>query len=225
MTARRDRKRRGSPQWIRLGELLAARRAELDPAYFDRVAFARDRGINLKLAQDIENNGRENFTPLTLRDVVAPAYAVTYESIIDTLNGGDLVALPGTPPHRPSRDLRSRSRPQEPPPPLTSEPGASPPAPPGFITPELQEKAQPYADAIWRRVHELAGGRAPDPSGDGQPPNPGGAALFGEGTEDQYLWDRAAGHPPLSRTWLVAVSQSRAVPAHGRNTDVGLRRS
>ena len=112
MTARRDRKRKGSPQWVRLGELLAARRAELDPAYFDRGAFAQARGINLKLAQDIENNGRENFTPLTLRDVIAPAYGVEYQSILSALDGGDLAAAPGTPPRRQPRSAEPRDLPR-----------------------------------------------------------------------------------------------------------------
>jgi hypothetical protein len=105
LTDTRDRKRKGSPQWIRLGELLTVRRTELDPAYFDRAAFARDRGINLKLAQDIENNARENFTPLTLRDLIARAYGVEYQSVLAALDGGDLVAAPGMPPHKP-RGLR-----------------------------------------------------------------------------------------------------------------------
>lgn len=96
-TPRRDRKRKGSPEWIRLGELLAARRAGLGPDYEGhggRAAFARDRGVNLKLIQDIELNGRENFTPPTLRDAIAPAYGVTYESIRRALDGGELEPLP-----------------------------------------------------------------------------------------------------------------------------------
>ena len=107
MTTRPDRKRKGSPEWIRLGELLTIRRAELDPAWFDRGVFAVARGINLKLAQDIEKNARENFTPLTLRDVIAPAYGVTFTSIEAVLNeDGDLEPLPGTPAHKPPRSLR-----------------------------------------------------------------------------------------------------------------------
>lgn len=98
------RKRTGSPEWVSLGKELEARRTELDPAYFDRAVFAKARNINLKLAQDIERNARENFTPLTLRDIIAPAYGVTYESIRDAVAGGELAAAEGTPPRRP-RDM------------------------------------------------------------------------------------------------------------------------
>lgn len=99
MTAPRpDRKRKGSPEWVRLGEQLADRRADLSPDYEGhggRAAFARERDVNLKLIQDIELNARENFTPKTLRDVIAPAYGVTYESIRRSLEeGGSLEPAP-----------------------------------------------------------------------------------------------------------------------------------
>ncbi len=103
MTARRDhdRKRTGTPGWVRLGRELEARRAELDPAWENRAAFADATGANLKLIQDLERNDRENFTLLTLRDVIAPAYQVTYESILAVTAGtGDLEAAPGSPPRR-----------------------------------------------------------------------------------------------------------------------------
>ena len=96
-TPKRDRRRRGSPEWVRLGEQLARRRAGLSPDYEGhggRAAFARDRAVNLKLVQDIELNARENFTPRTLRDDIARAYQVTYESIRRALEGGTLEPAP-----------------------------------------------------------------------------------------------------------------------------------
>jgi hypothetical protein len=115
LATRRDRHRKGTPEWIRLGELLAARRIELDPAWFDRGAFAKARGINLKLTQDIENNARENFTPLTLKEKVAPAYGVTIESVRAVLDDdGELEPTPGSPPHKPPRSLRRDPQPEPP---------------------------------------------------------------------------------------------------------------
>lgn len=93
----------------RLGQLLQARREELDPRYHVRKVFAAERGIHLRKAADIENVWREDIPPQTLREEVAPAYGVTYESVLDVLDeDGDLVALPGTPPHRPPRGLSRR---------------------------------------------------------------------------------------------------------------------
>ena len=101
---------------------------------------------------------------------------------------------------------------------------AAPPAPPGFVTDEIKEQAQSYADEIWEQLWMLAGNRAPDPSGDGQPPDPGGAALFGPGTHDQLVWDSAAGHSPLGKTWLIAVLRWGQAE-QGRAQGTGLART
>jgi hypothetical protein len=94
----------------RLGKLLTVRREELDPRFHVRKVFAAERGIHLRKAADLENGWRKDFPPLTLKDEVAPAYGVTFESVLDALNeGGDLVAAPGAPAHRPPRALRSSS--------------------------------------------------------------------------------------------------------------------
>jgi hypothetical protein len=82
----------------RLGAQLTERREELDPRYYTREVFAAERGINLRMAADLEKGRPRNFTPLTLRDTVAPAYQVTYESVLDAADGGRLVAVPGSPP-------------------------------------------------------------------------------------------------------------------------------
>jgi hypothetical protein len=214
LTTRRDRHRKGTPQWIRLGELLAARRIELDPAYFDRGVFARARGINLKLTQDLENNARENFTPLTLRDKVAPAYAVHVTSLMDVLNGdGDLVALPDSPPHKPPRSLRAE--PQRP-------HLAAVPSPEGTqavlrrakdLFPSLEPDEKARAERYYPRIEgRLAGAAAAEARRRGAdvgvvldemyagPPGfvPDGAELFGEGAPEADWWDGAKGQGQMS---------------------------
>jgi hypothetical protein len=85
----------------RLGVLMQARREELDPRYHVRKVFAAERGIHLRKAADLENGWRGDFPPLTLKEEFAPAYGVTFESVLAVLDGdGDLEALPGTPPHK-----------------------------------------------------------------------------------------------------------------------------
>ena len=86
----------------RLGTLLQVRRVELDPRYHSRKLFAEEAGVNLRRIADLENGRRGGAPPLALQGVFAPAYKITYESVMDVLAGdGDLEALPGTPPHKP----------------------------------------------------------------------------------------------------------------------------
>jgi hypothetical protein len=86
----------------RLGAQLTERREELDPRYYTREVFAAERGINLRMAADLEKGRSRNFTPLNIRDIVAPAYAVTEASIYAATDAGDLVAVPGSPPRQPA---------------------------------------------------------------------------------------------------------------------------
>jgi hypothetical protein len=188
-----------------LGALLTERREELDPRYYVREVFAPERGINLRTAADLENGRPRNFTPLTLRDVVAPAYAVTYESLLDAADGGDLLALPGSPPHRPPRNVRPLRRP---------EPGtpATPASLPGFVTEEMRVRSAPGAVAIALELRKLALRGVAEPAG---------SDLFGPG-EDADLWDRAArkGMPLDERVWLLAAFRQ-----HGRPGARGCRLS
>ena len=85
--------------WSRLGRMLRERREkQLDPRYYNRKVFARERGINYKLAYDIEEFRRTDFAPVTLEQI-ADAYEVTYESIRSVLDygAGNLVPVPGRP--------------------------------------------------------------------------------------------------------------------------------
>lgn len=78
--------------WQRLGELLTRRRVELDKRYRNRTLFATERGLNYRLAYDIEEAKRTNFSPAALA-LIASAYAVTPASMDDALAGGELVPV------------------------------------------------------------------------------------------------------------------------------------
>lgn len=84
--------------WERLGELLTRRRVDLDPRFQNRTVFAEERGLNYRLAYDIEEAKRSNFRPATLA-AIASAYAVTAESVSAVLRGdGELEPLPADAP-------------------------------------------------------------------------------------------------------------------------------
>jgi hypothetical protein len=212
----RKPRKTGTPGWVRLGRLLQERRErELDPAWYNRDAFAAAAGVNLRLAQEIELNRRENITPVTLRDIVAPGYQVTFESVEavrDEVPGADLEAAPGSPPRR--------ARPAT----AVPGPGASriPASPPGFISDEMKQAALPFAEQIWKNLLGLASGHVPAPGDDGIP-DPGGAELFGDGP-DAEDWDRYArrGLPLVDRMWLVAVLRASEAAAHDRQAGTGL---
>lgn len=79
----------------RLGELLTRRRVELDSRYQNRTVFAAERGIDYRLAYDIEEARRGNFRTTTLT-AIANAYAVTAESLFAVLRGAAaLEPVPG----------------------------------------------------------------------------------------------------------------------------------
>lgn len=79
--------------WERLGEQLTRRRVELDPRYANRTAFAAERGIDYRLAYDVEEAKRANFRPATIA-AIEVAYAVAPGSVRRALEGGDLEPLP-----------------------------------------------------------------------------------------------------------------------------------
>jgi hypothetical protein len=148
--------------WRRLGERLQLRRGEL--GYRRRPAFTREHDINIRLVADIENAHRPNtFLTPTLRDI-AQAYQVTYDSIVAVLAGAAAELTPAEPvplpvPSAPGSDSRRSST-------VTGE--------------DKNTATWPYAEAIWQRLHELASAGNPDPAG---------ADLFGEGTDDARAWD------------------------------------
>ena len=75
--------------WERLGELLTQRRTQLDPRYARRTTFAKERGLNYRVAYEVETNRRHNFGDGTLA-VIESAYELVPGSLKRTLNDGPL---------------------------------------------------------------------------------------------------------------------------------------
>lgn len=81
----------GDEMWFRVGDMLRDRRFELDARYADRGGldlFAEERGINRRLAWDIENAYRTNFSPGVLFQI-ENAYELVPGSIRQALAGGE----------------------------------------------------------------------------------------------------------------------------------------
>jgi hypothetical protein len=188
MPANRRRSAATAPydRWELLGRLLETRRRVLGHTW--RTTFERDRGVNTRLAAEIEKAAKDrvnHFMPGTLQ-LVAEGYQVTYESVLALLRGerDDLVpAAPAAP--APVVPLF----PDEPPGWLADEPGRS-------------AANRPYMERIRGRldVLRLQGVTAPS-----------GAQLFGEGTPDAREWDKySADWETRDVVWFVADLQRRA---------------
>jgi hypothetical protein len=104
---------RGDPSWTRddwarLEKRLYVRRLELDPRYATFKTFIAERGVNYRLAWDLENatgEGRMNVGWLTLAEKVDPAYGWEPGGCQNVLDGLEPVPLPGTPGARPKRPV------------------------------------------------------------------------------------------------------------------------
>ena len=55
--------------WVRLGEALERARVELDTRYRNRTLFAQERGIDYRLAYDVEMGARDNYRRPTRRAI------------------------------------------------------------------------------------------------------------------------------------------------------------
>ena len=80
----------GGPEWDRLGKLLEQSRVEMDPRWRDLTLFARERGLNWRLAWDAENNRRTTYRSVT-RTAIEVAYGWQPGSIDAVLAGGQPV--------------------------------------------------------------------------------------------------------------------------------------
>jgi hypothetical protein len=78
--------------WLRLGELLTARRAELDPRFVNRRRFAEARRVNERVVADIERGRRTNFTHEMLR-ALEVAYALEMGAILEAVAAGPVDSL------------------------------------------------------------------------------------------------------------------------------------
>jgi hypothetical protein len=181
-------------RWLLLGELLQARRQELGYKY--RPAFARERlqptdegNPNVRLVADAEMGYRDTFPPGTLREI-ARAYEVAYDSVTAVLDGRADALAPAVP--------------------------AAPAAPVTRLPPMTDAariaSARPYADAINRRLRELAGQGLPDP---------GGVQVFGPGP-DAKTWDGIGARLDIDdRVWFIADLQRRADGRDGSGSGAG----
>lgn len=81
--------------WARVGAMLENRRAELDPRYRNMKIFERERGIDYRLAWDIEHARRDTYRRVTLT-AIEVAYGWQPGSIHRVLEGGDPVPAAAT---------------------------------------------------------------------------------------------------------------------------------
>jgi hypothetical protein len=79
--------------WERVGPLLAARRAAVDPRYANRRLFAKERGMNWRTLHDAERAKRANFRPEMIT-AFESAYMLVPGSLARSLAGGDLEPAP-----------------------------------------------------------------------------------------------------------------------------------
>jgi hypothetical protein len=86
--------------WERLGAMLEQRRVELDPRYKNLALFTGERGINYRLAWDIEAGRRTNYRRPTRR-AIEVAYGLRPGEIDTVLSGGHLTPLSGRAAHQP----------------------------------------------------------------------------------------------------------------------------
>jgi hypothetical protein len=83
--------------WVRLGDALVRRRIELDPQYRNRRRFADERGLEIRIAADLEKARRTNFEPATIT-AAEVAYQLAAGSITRFLQGaGSLEPQPAVP--------------------------------------------------------------------------------------------------------------------------------
>ena len=82
--------------WQRLGDLLVARRIELNPRWRNRTRFAEEAGLHWRLLFDIERAKRTTFPAETLM-AIEVAYRWQYGSIEKVLGGGDPLPLAAEP--------------------------------------------------------------------------------------------------------------------------------
>lgn len=213
--------------WLRVGTLLRLRRQMLNPDWSNAHVFAETQEINYKLVGDLEKANRKpagNYTLETVVRKIAPAYQVTWLSIADALEGGDLVPLPGTLGAGDRPRLRAAADPAYPGQPATENPGP-PPAADAVLPPAMVADAQPFAAAINRALRRWTADYArvhPDVDVD-RIPAPPGEALFPDGSRDAASWNLHRDDLTVDElVWLIAALQARAAAARERDTSVGL---
>jgi hypothetical protein len=172
-------------RWVLLGSRLELRRRTL--GYTWRPDFERERGVNKRLAADIEKAARDRvgkFMPGTLQ-LVAQGYAVAYESVLALLRGetDDLVPVPVA---------------LAPGPPDLSSP---------FADPGRTDLNRPWFDPVNERRVRLAAKGITDPDGE---------QIFPDAPDDAKAWDNIGDSIPVGdKVWILADLRRRAAGRAG----------
>lgn len=191
--------------WKRLGELLIRRRIELDPAYQNRTAFCTERGIDYRLAYDIEEARRTNFRKGTLAGV-AIAYAVTLDSMLAVLDDPrtELIRAPAPVPRSPEGAPPAESGTA----PARATTGEMP-----VITADFGELS-PYVDAVWGEV-----GRAKAEFG----PSPDGRQVFPHNVHEARMWEHRLPEPERVRLIsFIRMMDHRTLGTNGHDRRASL---
>jgi len=202
-------------RWERLGALLIQRRTQLSPRFHNRGAFCEAAGLNYRLVYDIEEARRTNFGRSALAAIEA-AYRLTPGAIGRFLAGGKLGTQPVTADAAAAADaIEVRREAVRRPSPAPAAPGDLMPddiLPPGFPRPPDPEIAWrlPWlalaVQAEVRAAEQREGVPAADLSG---------AALFGEGTYEAWLWTTYEAVMPDIRWRVATIALTRAITELG----------
>lgn len=74
--------------WDRVGELLQQQRVQLDARFANLKRFVRERGLDYRMAWDVEHGRRANYRPPTIM-AIEVAYGWRPGSIQSVLDGGE----------------------------------------------------------------------------------------------------------------------------------------
>lgn len=161
------------------GRQMRRRRSGSPPAglgYRHMPAFTQDRGINSRLAGDVEKGRRDTYTFPSLEDI-ARAYGVTYDSMLNVVWSGAGELVPAGPRALPSA-------------PQDDDAGQ-----PGW-PPERVAANRRYYDEINERRFALAAQGIIDPTGE---------QMFPGAPDDAKAWDGIGRRLPVGdRVWFIA---------------------
>jgi hypothetical protein len=203
------------PDWIRLGEFLIRRRIDLDPRYRNRRIFVAERAPDrYRIVNAIELGRRDNYEPATIAALEA-AYGLAPGAIDRALAGGELEVQPVTADVAGAAEAMAvRREAVRRPSPAAVAPGDLTPddvLPPGFPRPpaEIAWRLPWLALAVQAEVRAAAereGVPAADLSG---------AALFGDGTYEAWLWTTYEAVMPDIRWRVATIALTRAIAELG----------
>lgn len=172
--------------WRRFGRALRDWREDV-LGYDTQVAFAADRGINLKLVRSLENGYKPGASTKASMQKAARAWQVTYGSMLAFLRGEADRLVPAGAALVPAVPL----------PAALGDPPVADPA--------RRAADEPYARPILGRLAVLAYSGVPDPRGE---------QMFPDSPADAWSWDdlreRRPELNPGDRAWVLAYVQRSA---------------